>query len=271
MHRDIYDIAEKYGKDTFLMIDKLGTDKMPFFFTMKGRTDAMLEKVSLFKPHFTDRFMQKLGHVFPAHLPERMKTWRDKYEHHLLLKMAGDGIEEAQRWLTEYFQQAEGISSPVRRRKAARRSSIALPPPARQSAIRRCMPTKSKIFWRWISPCGVTIPSGSNICRPKSTASWCISSTMATLCAMCSIRIISSGKGRRPRAEGKMLELLKARGAQYPAEHNVGHLYEAPESLQQFYRQNDPTNSMNPGIGKTSKQKYWGEAAPTPASPADPQ
>ena len=59
-----------------------------------------------------------------------------------------------------------------------------------------------------------------------------------------------------------MLELLKARGAQYPAEHNVGHLYEAPESLQQFYRQNDPTNSMNPGIGKTSKQKYWGEAAP---------
>lgn len=198
MHRDIYDIAEKYGKDTFLMIDKLGTDKMPFFFTMKGRTDAMLEKVSLFKPHFTDRFMQKLGHVFPAHLPERMKTWRDKYEHHLLLKMAGDGIEEAQRWLTEYFQQAEGISSPVRRRKAARRSSIALPPPARRSAIRRCMPTKSKIFWRWISPCAVTIPSGSNICRPKSTASWCISSTMATLCAMCSIKITSSGKGSTP-------------------------------------------------------------------------
>lgn len=45
MHRDIYDIAEQYGKDTFLMIDKLGTDKMPFFFTLKGRTDAMLEKV----------------------------------------------------------------------------------------------------------------------------------------------------------------------------------------------------------------------------------
>ncbi len=44
MHRDIYDIAEQYGKDTFLMIDKLGTDKMPFFFTLKGRTDAMLEK-----------------------------------------------------------------------------------------------------------------------------------------------------------------------------------------------------------------------------------
>jgi D-lactate dehydrogenase len=55
----------------------------------------------------------------------------------------------------------------------------------------------------------------------------------------------------------KMLELLKR--ARSTGEDNVGHLYEAPESLKQFYRQNDPTNSMNPGLGKTSKQKYWGE------------
>lgn len=40
LHRDIFDIAEMYGKDTFVMIDKLGTDKMPLFFTLKGRVDA---------------------------------------------------------------------------------------------------------------------------------------------------------------------------------------------------------------------------------------
>ena len=28
----------------------------------------------------------------------------------------------------------------------------------------------------------------------------------------------------------QMLELLHERGAQYPAEHNVGHLYKAPET-----------------------------------------
>ncbi len=45
-----------------------------------------------------------------------------------------------------------------------------------------------------------------------------------------------------------MLELLKARGAQYPAEeHNVGHLYEAPESLQQFYRQKRSDQQHEPG------------------------
>ncbi|MBF9259355.1 hypothetical protein I0P12_18260, partial [Acinetobacter baumannii] len=47
------------------------------------------------------------------------------------------------------------------------------------------------------------------------------------------------------------------RGAQYPEEHNVGHLYKAPENLARFYHKNDPTNSMNPGIGKTSKHKNW--------------
>ncbi|MCF3682364.1 D-lactate dehydrogenase, partial [Salmonella enterica subsp. enterica serovar Weltevreden] len=62
--------------------------------------------------------------------------------------------------------------------------------------------------------------------------------------------------------KAQMLEQLQARAAQYPAEHNVGHLYQAPETLTRFYRQNDPNNSMNPGIGKTSKRKIWQENTP---------
>lgn len=57
--------------------------------------------------------------------------------------------------------------------------------------------------------------------------------------------------------EHDMLELLDQRGAQYPAEHNVGHLYEAKPALKQFYQKLDPTNSFNPGIGHTSKKKDW--------------
>ena len=56
-----------------------------------------------------------------------------------------------------------------------------------------------------------------------------------------------------------MLKLLDKRGAQYPAEHNVGHLYEAKPTLKKFYKALDPTNSFNPGIGKTTKKKYWAE------------
>ena len=49
----------------------------------------------------------------------------------------------------------------------------------------------------------------------------------------------------------------EARGAEYPAEHNVGHEYDAKSSLKRFYKELDPNNVFNPGIGRTSKKKYW--------------
>ena len=57
--------------------------------------------------------------------------------------------------------------------------------------------------------------------------------------------------------KARMLDLLDKRGAEYPAEHNVGHLYKAKPDLAAFYKSVDPTNSMNPGIGKMSKKKNY--------------
>ena len=58
-----------------------------------------------------------------------------------------------------------------------------------------------------------------------------------------------------------ILTLLDQRGAEYPAEHNVGHLYTAKPDLAEFYASIDPTNSMNPGIGKMSKRRNYADAA----------
>ena len=260
MHRDIYDIAERYGKDTFLMIDKLGTDKMPLFFTLKGRTDALLEKVSLFKPHFTDRTMQKLTRAFPAHLPPRMKSWRDKYEHHLLLKMAGDGVNEAQRWLSEYFKTAEGDFF------------ACTPEEGSKAFLHRFAAAGAAIRYQAVHADEVEDILALDIALRRNDTEWFehlpleIDSQLVHKLYyghfMCHVfhqdYIVKKGVDAHHLKE-QMLELLRTRGAQYPAEHNVGHLYEAAESLKTFYRKNDPTNSMNPGIGKTSKQKYWGE------------
>jgi len=57
------------------------------------------------------------------------------------------------------------------------------------------------------------------------------------------------------RLKEEMLRLLDERGAKYPAEHNVGHLYEAEEGVKTFYQELDPTNRFNPGIGKMDKHK----------------
>ncbi|WP_449551322.1 D-lactate dehydrogenase [Lelliottia amnigena] len=261
MHRDIYDIAERYGKDTFLMIDKLGTDKMPFFFTMKGRADAMLGKVALFKPHFTDRFMQKLGNAFPAHLPPRMKSWRDKYEHHLLLKMAGDGINEAQTWLSEFFKTAEGDFF------------ACTPEEGSKAFLHRFAAAGAAIRYQAVHSEEVEDILALDIALRRNDTEWFeqlppeIDSKLVHKLYyghfMCHVfhqdYIVKKGVDAHA-LKDEMLELLRARGAQYPAEHNVGHLYEAPDTLKRFYRENDPTNSMNPGIGKTTKHKYWREA-----------
>jgi D-lactate dehydrogenase len=65
-------------------------------------------------------------------------------------------------------------------------------------------------------------------------------------------------KGVDPLAlEHAMWALLDQRGAEYPAEHNVGHLYPAKPNLVSFYKELDPCNCLNPGIGQTSKQAHW--------------
>ena len=53
------------------------------------------------------------------------------------------------------------------------------------------------------------------------------------------------------------ISILDNNNAKYPAEHNVGHEYLAKPTLSKFYKELDPTNSFNPGIGKTSKRKGW--------------
>ena len=58
-------------------------------------------------------------------------------------------------------------------------------------------------------------------------------------------------KGADPAAFQKAM--LDAEGAEYPAEHNVGHLYHAKPQLAAFYEGLDPLARFNPGIGGTRR------------------
>lgn len=55
----------------------------------------------------------------------------------------------------------------------------------------------------------------------------------------------------------RVLDLIAAKGGEYPAEHNVGHAYGAKPALAAFYREIDPTNSFNPGVGRMSKRRFY--------------
>ena len=94
MHRDIFDVAAQYGKDTFLSVLHLGTKRLPKLFAVKGRVDATLNKISWLPPYLSDRAMQFFSRLFPEHLPKRMRAYRKQYEHHLVLKLSNDSIEQ---------------------------------------------------------------------------------------------------------------------------------------------------------------------------------
>lgn len=259
MHRDIFDIAEVYGKDTFMMIDKLGTDQMPRFFTLKGRVDATLNKLPLIPHNLTDNLMQKLSKLAPNHLPPRMKAYRQRFEHHLLLKMAGPGVAEAEQYLKSYFALAEGDFF------------VCTPEEGKKAFLHRFAAAGAAVRYHAVHADQVEDILALDIALRRNDTEWFetlppeIDNQLVHKLYyghfMCHVfhqdYVVKKGADSHALKE-QMLAILNQRGAEYPAEHNVGHLYHAKPDLQAFYQDADPTNSFNPGIGKTSKQKHWG-------------
>ncbi|EKN3598959.1 D-lactate dehydrogenase [Yersinia enterocolitica] len=258
MHRDIFDIAEVYGKDTFVMINSMGTNNMPRFFTLKGKIDARLSKVPFLVDHLTDRIMQGFSQVLPNHLPKRLKSYRNRYEHHLMLKMSGQGITEAQQFLKEFFGTAEGnfITCTADEGKKA--------------FLHRFAAAGAAVRYHAVHADKVEDILALDIALPRNEEQWfetlpaeidqCLVAKLYYGHFLCHVfhqdYIVKKGVDTHALKQ-KMLALLNDKGAEYPAEHNVGHLYIAKPALKAFYQQIDPTNSFNPGIGKTSKLKYW--------------
>ena len=73
------------------------------------------------------------------------------------------------------------------------------------------------------------------------------------------IRLFRTPAGVDPVAlKKRMTQLLVDRGAAVPAEHNYGRIYPAPEQLVAHYRELDPLNMFNAGVGETAAKKRWG-------------
>ena len=61
IHRECYDATKKYGKDTFLVIDKLGSEFIPKLFALRRFTDRIARKVWFLPEKSTDLLMQFLS------------------------------------------------------------------------------------------------------------------------------------------------------------------------------------------------------------------
>ena len=259
IHRDAFDVAAKYGKDTFWVIKKFGTHWLPKLFALKARVDRWAKKIDFLPNHLSDKMMQALSRILPEHLPKKLWQYRDQYEHHLIVKMGGDGVQEARDYLTSYFKEGS---------KGAFFECDAVETQA--AMLHRFAVASAAIRYRAIHEKEVEDIVALDIALRRNDREWFetlpleidqkISHKLYYGHFMCHVfhqdYIVKKGYDCME-LEHQMLELLDKRGAQYPAEHNVGHLYEAKPELRKFYKSLDPTNSFNPGLRHTSKKKYW--------------
>ena len=258
LHRDCYDAAKKYSKDTFLVIERLGTTFLPTLFELKRRVDILAKKLKFFPNNFSDRLMQFLSNFWPNHLPKRMENFRDLYEHHWVIEMSDEGIVEAEKYFSEIFKNQDGdyfICNEFESKKASLHRFVSA------SAIGRYHILNSKNHGDMMS---------LDIAFPRNEKNWFekLPKEIDELLEMklyyghlfCHVLhqnyIVKKGVDG-DELKKKLLKIYDKRGAEYPAEHNVGHEYHAKPSLLNFYKQLDPTNRFNPGIGKTTKLKDW--------------
>lgn len=256
MHETAFDVADRYGRDMFFAIERLGTDRLPRLFAAKSRFDGV------FGNSLSDRLMQWAGRFIPDHLPPRMREYRARFAHHLILKVPREQVEATRALLASLFpggEEADHFECTAQE--------------AAKAFLHRFVAAGAAVRYRAVHAAEVEDIVAIDVALPRNTRDW--EETLPEDLAGRTIHALYYGhffcqvfhqdyivrKGTDPLAlEHALWALLDARGAQYPAEHNVGHLYVAKPSLAEFYRSIDPRNQLNPGIGHTSRKRDWAGA-----------
>lgn len=260
MHRSYFDGADKYAKDTFLFIKLFGSAFLPKLFAFKAWIDGLLSRLPFLPGNFADRCLQLMGRLWPDHLPQRMRDYRDRFEHHLMIVANDSVIEETRQLLAGHFAQGgsgEYFECSEKESQAARlHRYVAGGASARYNIVHSresggLMPLDIALprncdDWHSILPQDVL---------DQLAAPFCLSHFF---CMVFHWDFVVKKGVDTDALKKRVQAILDERGAKYPAEHNVGHLYKAETDLANFYQSLDPTNSFNAGVGRMSKHKYYG-------------
>lgn len=254
LHRDAYDMAATYGKDMFLAIERLGTHRLPALFAAKNWFDSAVARLGFAGEGTSDRVLQWISRLVPDHLPERMQDFRRRFEHHLMVKVSASSADEVRDFLASSPEEAEADFFECTAAEASK------------AFLHRFVAASAAVRYRAVHRREVEDIVALDIALRRNDRDW-LESLPETVDSKFVLKLYYGHflchvfhqdyivrKGMDCVAiEHELLAICDARGAKYPAEHNVGHLYQAENGLAQFYRDLDPCNCLNPGIGQTSK------------------
>ena len=249
MSRQTVVISEKYGKDLSILIKFFGTNAINKLFSLKLILDNFLSKI-IKKGNISDKLIQFFCDLIPPILPKRIQHFTRKYQHHLILKMENSGIEEARNFLEKSFNKKIGSWFECNDNEA------------KLAEINRFVTAAAVIRKKNILGNKTGTILALDIALRRNEQEWfeilpkTISSDIYDALYyghfFCHVMhhdyILKSGVSAEI-TKKKMLKILDKKGAEYPAEHNVGRHYKAKQNLADFYKQLDPTNTFNPGIG----------------------
>lgn len=260
MARSAFDMAEKYGKDTFIFLKFLSPKVQTFMFGFKTWANGLFAKLPGVGPTFADTVSQAIFSLFPNQLPKRMVDYRNRFEHHLLLTVSADQKDQTAQMLKDFFAKPEhegdffectadeaksanlnrfGAASAATRYAALKRRHIAGLIPI-DVALRRD-------DWDWLEV------------LPKEIDDKLVAKAYYGhfFCHVMHQDYVAKEGVDPEKLHDQIQELLEERGAKLPAEHNYGRLYHLPPEMEEHFKELDPTNTFNPGIGGTSPHKDW--------------
>ncbi|HKJ16054.1 MAG TPA: D-lactate dehydrogenase [Xanthomonadales bacterium] len=258
IHRETLQLTVDYGRDTVWFIDKLGTRRIPFLFRTRSRVEAFLGRLFRGSDHWAERMLQMLSRVLPVGLPSSASEAMDRFEHHMILKARDEGIAEIEALLNRMQDHDDFQFFRCSKRDA---HLISLYRFAAAGAANR------------YAACHHGDVDGIvalDIALPRNEQEWLeqlpesLNDKLVMklyfghfLCHVLHQDYIVRADEKCEEVKQALLELTRQRGARYPAEHNHGHVYDAPDHVRSFYKTADPTNTLNPGVGRMSTRRNY--------------
>ncbi|KAB1656032.1 D-lactate dehydrogenase [Pseudoclavibacter chungangensis] len=258
--RSTFDLAEKYGKDTFVGLKYAGSRQLRRMFALKTWANGVFAKLPFFGQTFADTIAQKAFGLLPQQLPKRLLDYRDRFEHHLIVEVGEDQKAETEAFLTAFFAEpGRGGAFLVCNDNEAQ--SAMLQRFGAASAIARYFNLYRERVGGMIT-FDVAIRRDDDdwleVLPPEIADQLEVSAYYGHFfCHVLHQNHVAKKGVDTLELKKQMTKLLEDRGAAIPAEHNYGRLYDAPPSLVEHYKELDPLNVFNAGVGKTSPHKNW--------------
>ncbi|MEB3753350.1 D-lactate dehydrogenase [Acinetobacter sp. MD2(2019)] len=259
IHRHAFDLTKKYAKHIYKAIDKLGPEKIPDLFAAKTAWDKRVQRIPFLPKNTVDRVIQWVNCITPSGIEPRIMQYHAQFEHHLMIKTDADQAAELQQLLTHFF--ADGTGQFFQCSEKEEKNAFLIRFGVGGCTVYYCESHGIDTNERLIA-FDVALRRNDDEWRLKLPKHLQDQVLFDSCCGHFFCFVNHQDYILKPGVDGhafkqEVLKYLDERGAKYPAEHNVGHLYRASETYKAHLQQLDPTNSFNPGIGKTSKCKHW--------------